>query len=91
MNNSNVSVNSTISIEDTVYISDDKTSYSTLNQINISPLENKYFVLNTNYCIETFSITNPYNMTFFIRLGDFTFPKFTNDIQNKISTFILRP
>jgi hypothetical protein len=87
--NSNASVNATVPIEDTIYISNNNTTYSTLNQININPVNTTYFVLNTPYCIETFSITNPYNMSFYISLGDFTFPKFTNDIQNKISTFIL--
>jgi len=90
--NSNVSINNTVPIEDTLYISNDNTSYSILNQINInynSNNNNNYFILNTNYCIETFSITNPYNFTYFIKIGQFIFPNFTNDIPNKISTFIL--
>jgi hypothetical protein len=86
---SNASVNATVPIEDTIYISNDKTNYSILNQINITPKNTNYFVLNTPYCFETFSITNPYNMTFFISLGNFTFPKFTNDIKNNVATFDL--
>ena len=82
-------VSDTVPISETLYISDDQSSYSILNQINITPDQSGYFVLNTPYCIETFSITNPYNMTFYISLGDFTFPKFTNNTQTNIATFIL--
>jgi hypothetical protein len=45
--------------------------------------------LNTPYCIQTFTITNPFNLTFYIKIGGFTFPYFTNDTVNNISTFIL--
>jgi hypothetical protein len=89
-NNSNVSINGTVPIEDTLYISNDNTTYSMLNQINInSNSNNNYFILNTTYCIETFTITNPYTFTYFLKIGEFIFPNFTNDIPNRVSTFIL--
>lgn len=88
MNNS-TSVNNTVPIEETLYISNEGTSYSTLNQINVEPINVNYFILNTPYCIETFSITNPANLTFNINIGNFVFPNFTNDTSNGIATFIL--
>jgi hypothetical protein len=88
MNNS-TSVNNTVPIEETLYISNDGSSYSTLNQINIDPININYFILNTPYCIETFSITNPYNLTFKINIGNFIFPNFTNDTSNGVATFVL--
>lgn len=86
---SNASVYNTVPIEDTLYISNDKTTYSMLNQNNINPMSASYFILNTTYCIETFSIPNPYNLTFNIQIGEFIFPNFTNDTSNGVATFIL--
>jgi len=87
--NSNASVSNTVPIEDTLYISDDKTSYSMLNQNKINLNNVNYFILNTNYCIETFSIPNPYSLIFNINIGEFIFPNFTNDTSNGVATFIL--
>lgn len=87
--NNNASVSNTVPIEDTLYISDDKTSYSMLNQNKINLNNVNYFILNTNYCIETFSITNPYSLIFNINIGEFIFPNFTNDTSNGVATFIL--
>ena len=87
--NSNVSINKTVPIEETLYITPDNSSYSILNQINITKQNTNSFILNTTYCIETFSITNSYNLTFYIKIGNFIFPNFTNDTVNKVATFIL--
>ena len=87
--NSNISVTNTVSIEDTLYITSDNSSYSILNQININKQNTNSFILNTSYCIETFTITNPYNLIFYIKIGDFIFPNFTNDTVNNVATFIL--
>ena len=87
--NSSTSVNNTVPIEETLYISNDGTSYSTLNQNNVNPINVNYFILNTPYCIETFSITNPYNLTFNINIGNFIFPNFVNDTSNGVATFVL--
>lgn len=87
--NNIVSINNTVPIEDTVYISSDGTSYSTLNQKNIYPTVTNFFILNTPYCIEKLIITNPYNLTFNFNIGNFIFPNFINDTANGISTFTL--
>jgi len=81
-------VNNTNPIDETIYITDDKTSYSILNQINIDKKNmNNYFILNTTYYIKTFMIPNPNNLSFCIDLDGIILPPFTNDTINKIATF----
>jgi len=87
--NSNVSISNTVSIEDTLYITPGNSSYSILNQNNITKVNTNSFILNTPYCIRTFSVTNPFNLIFNIKIGDFIFPNFTNDTVNKVATFVL--